>query len=423
MDKGLVSVIMPAYNEEKYVGEAIESILAQTYTNWELVIVDDASKDRTAEVIRDYLAKDKRIRLHQFEVNQGACAALNQAMELACGDYICWLSADDKYKNHMLQSSMEYLARNPEKEAVFSAHEFIDQDSKFLSKWDPSGAYAKDGEKKCVEMYRTLILKGNAFNACTMLATAEAFRRAGRFEDTHRYANDYQFMMRLCAYANVGYLPSFNVESRIHAEQVSNEGKNEVDAIRVHAEMMLDDAQRHALYKKAEVEEDRERLLLAFDNRIKAYARLNGVKEVEEAIKQKHQFVEKFTPIVEADAKCSELSQMVNAAQYEDARVKMLGISDDTYRYMDKENFGILLAAVYGGLGENQEEFSTIEGVLEINPENYEAHFMMGQWYRRSGKREDALLSLAKALKYSVSNGQDHEMICGYFKEFVDSTF
>ena len=96
MDKGLVSVIMPAYNEEKYVGEAIESILAQTYTNWELVIVDDASKDRTAEVIRDYLAKDKRIRLHQFEVNQGACAALNQAMELACGDYICWRSADDK---------------------------------------------------------------------------------------------------------------------------------------------------------------------------------------------------------------------------------------------------------------------------------------------------------------------------------------
>lgn len=129
MDKGLVSVIMPAYNEEKYIGEAIESILSQTYTNWELVIVDDASKDNTAEVIRNYLEKDERIKLHQFTVNQGACAALNQAMALACGDYICWLSADDKYKEHMLQSSLEYLDRNPEKEAVFSAHEFIDKDS------------------------------------------------------------------------------------------------------------------------------------------------------------------------------------------------------------------------------------------------------------------------------------------------------
>ena len=89
----LVSVIMPAYNEEKYIGEAIQSVMDQVYTNWELITVDDGSKDRTLEIVRQYSDRDLRIRVYQFSENQGACAALNEALKRAEGDYM-----DKKHK-------------------------------------------------------------------------------------------------------------------------------------------------------------------------------------------------------------------------------------------------------------------------------------------------------------------------------------
>ena len=80
MKDGLVSIIMPAYNSEKYIGETIESVLAQTYQNWELLIVDDCSTDNTPNIVRSYLAKDSRVKYYRLSQNLGAAAARNKAM-------------------------------------------------------------------------------------------------------------------------------------------------------------------------------------------------------------------------------------------------------------------------------------------------------------------------------------------------------
>ena len=119
MKEPLVSVIMPAYNAGKFIGETIQSVIGQTYTNWELIIVNDASIDCTEDIICEYMKKEERISLYCLPNNSGSSAALNEALCHTKGEYICWLSADDKYKPEMIMSSVKYLQRNLGKDAVF----------------------------------------------------------------------------------------------------------------------------------------------------------------------------------------------------------------------------------------------------------------------------------------------------------------
>ena len=101
-EDSLISIIMPAYNAEDFLDETIQSVLKQTYQKWELVVVNDASQDSTLQILERYMALDSRIKVYSLTKNSGACVALNEALKRTSGEYICWLSADDKYKKEML---------------------------------------------------------------------------------------------------------------------------------------------------------------------------------------------------------------------------------------------------------------------------------------------------------------------------------
>lgn len=109
---GLVSIITPAYNAAAYIAETIESVLAQTYTNWEMLIANDCSKDNTAEIVQSYAAKDKRINLINLKQNSGAAVARNTAIQNAKGRYIAFLDSDDLWKKEKLQKQIEFMQQN-----------------------------------------------------------------------------------------------------------------------------------------------------------------------------------------------------------------------------------------------------------------------------------------------------------------------
>ena len=109
---GLVSIITPAYNAADYIVETIESVLAQTYTSWEMLIVNDCSQDNTAEIVQSYAAKDKRIKLISLQQNSGAAAARNTAIQNAKGRYIAFLDSDDLWKKEKLQKQIEFMQQN-----------------------------------------------------------------------------------------------------------------------------------------------------------------------------------------------------------------------------------------------------------------------------------------------------------------------
>ncbi len=109
-----VSVLMTAYNREKYIAEAIESVLASTYQNWELIIVDDGSKDSTVEIAKSYEAKDKRIKVYINEKNLGDYPNRNRAASYAKGKYLKYVDADDLIYPHGLEQLVFYMEQFPD---------------------------------------------------------------------------------------------------------------------------------------------------------------------------------------------------------------------------------------------------------------------------------------------------------------------
>ncbi len=108
----LVSVIMPNYNGEKFLAETIESVLAQTYSDWELLIVDDCSTDGSVALIQGFAEKDARIRLFVQEKNSGAAAARNRALSEAQGKWIAFLDSDDIWLPEKLEKQLSFMTEN-----------------------------------------------------------------------------------------------------------------------------------------------------------------------------------------------------------------------------------------------------------------------------------------------------------------------
>lgn len=108
-----VSVIMPVYNGEKYLAEAIESILTQTFTDFEFIIVDDGSKDHSAEIVGSYAEQDDRIRFVKLERNLGEAGARNHGIAYARGEFIATMDCDDVSLPQRLERQLDAMARNP----------------------------------------------------------------------------------------------------------------------------------------------------------------------------------------------------------------------------------------------------------------------------------------------------------------------
>lgn len=154
IEEELCSVIMPAYNCEKYIAEAIESVIKQTYKNWELIIVNDASTDDTEKIIKSYQEKDKRIKLISLTENQGVANARNTAIQNSEGRYIAFLDADDYWEKEKLQEQITFMKN---KNITFSYHDY-----KLLNT-------AKNKEKQIkvpLKLDYNQLLKGNTTGSC-----------------------------------------------------------------------------------------------------------------------------------------------------------------------------------------------------------------------------------------------------------------
>jgi glycosyltransferase involved in cell wall biosynthesis len=108
----LVSIIMPAYNCGDFIGMTLDSVINQSYKNWEVIVVDDCSSDNTAEVVQEYKKKDNRIKYYKLEKNSGAAVARNKAIDLATGKYMAFLDSDDVWFPEKLAKQIGFMEDN-----------------------------------------------------------------------------------------------------------------------------------------------------------------------------------------------------------------------------------------------------------------------------------------------------------------------
>ena len=155
MDRPFFSIVMPAYQAEKYLGNAIEGILAQSFSDWELLVVEDCSKDKTLEIAQKFQSADKRIKVIHREKNAGVSEARNLGIEKARGEYLWFTDADDKAEGDLLEKVHNSLQKNRAQLVVFGlVEEYYSKDGQleYQNTRKPHAGFFKDKEGLRKEM-------------------------------------------------------------------------------------------------------------------------------------------------------------------------------------------------------------------------------------------------------------------------------
>lgn len=214
-DSGLVSVAMPAYNSAAYVGEAIESIIAQTYQNWELIVFDDASDDQTPEIVAGYAEQDERIRLLCAERNVGPCAGRNRAIAAANGEFIAIMDADDVCLPQRFALSIAALRDEPELGLVGGTALLIDQEGTVIGRRPEKPLNDQDIEHLIYERQIA------PFDHPSWMLRMCVIEQLGGYDEFYRHSSDYDLVLRLSARFPIRHLPQPLIKYRTCPGQIS----------------------------------------------------------------------------------------------------------------------------------------------------------------------------------------------------------
>ena len=243
-----VSVVIPVHNRAQYVGEAIESILRQTYSDFELLLIDDGSSDGTGEVLRSYA--DERVRLVRHERNLGIARTRNDGVRLARGDYVAFLDSDDIAYPMRLEKQIAFLDSHPDYAAVGAWVSWMDQSGRPMKR--VKRRPASSGEIAALRVLRSGVENTASMGRTTVL-------RDYPHNEAYDGAEDYELWARIAARHKLSNLQEVLVRRRVHGQQIT---KVKADGIRlenqaIHANQLarLDvafttkDLERHALLR------------------------------------------------------------------------------------------------------------------------------------------------------------------------------
>lgn len=218
---GKVSIIMPNYNCEKFLPETLDSVIGQTYANWELLIVDDCSTDNSIAVIKSYCDADERIKLFVNEKNSGAAASRNWALREATGKWIAFLDSDDIWLPCKLEKQLAFMVENDYK-FTFTKYRQIDEQSNALGR-------VVVGPKKISQ--RKMLYCCCYLGCLTVMYDAETVGLV-QIDESIRKRNDDAMWLKVRKTADAYYLDELLAEYRVRKGSISHQGK--LDLVKYH---------------------------------------------------------------------------------------------------------------------------------------------------------------------------------------------
>jgi glycosyltransferase involved in cell wall biosynthesis len=211
-----ISLLVPVYNGEKYLREALDSLLAQTFGDFELLVIDDGSTDSSAEIVSSY--QDPRVRLERNERNLGLIATLNRGLELARGEFIARMDCDDVSFPNRLERQIRFMEDNPEVGVAGTWFEKVRDDGSSVMMKVP----ADDAT------IRFFMIFDNAFLHSSIIIRRNLLERFGlRFDADFPYAEDYEFWVRCARHTRIANIPEALLRYRDHSENTSNRFRKE----------------------------------------------------------------------------------------------------------------------------------------------------------------------------------------------------
>ena len=214
MDKNpLVTVITPTYNRADFLPQAIDGVLAQTYGNFELIVVDDGSTDNTPDILSDYAKRDDRVRTFRQD-NQGQSIARNKAIQEARGEFICFLDSDNHWPDHKLEQQVDLFRENPDVDVIYGDIVTVDESDTELSR--------KNMSRYSGNIARWM-LRDNCVSMNTAMAKRRCFDEMGGMSGERRVADDYDLWLRFSARYKFLYVPEYWAYYRVMEDQISSD--------------------------------------------------------------------------------------------------------------------------------------------------------------------------------------------------------
>jgi glycosyltransferase involved in cell wall biosynthesis len=213
----LVSIILPTHNGEKYIKRAIESVLFQSFSDWELIIIDDGSSSKTKEILNNYLKNNKIKYLYQND--EGPSMARAKGISISKGIYLSFLDDDDYWEKDKLQKEVEFLENNKDYVLVGSGAVVVDEDGNEIMKYLLP---------ETDEILRKKILLKNCFMQSSILIKKDSYLLSGGYSDIkHMYSEDYDLWLRIGALGKMYNIPDFLIKYTLRKENrsLSNRGK------------------------------------------------------------------------------------------------------------------------------------------------------------------------------------------------------
>lgn len=213
--RSLVSIIVPVYNGANYLKQAIDSALAQTYNNIEIIVINDGSADNglTESIAKSYGDKIKYL----YKVNGGVASALNAGIMIASGDYISWLSHDDLYHTNKIERQIAFLSSLPPSRdvVVYSDYEAVDANNNFIRTVQLTATDAADPRQAIM-----ILLFKSSVHGCSLLLPKKCFTEVGYFDENLRTTQDYDLWFKLLKNGyEFRHMPEVLISSRWHKEQ------------------------------------------------------------------------------------------------------------------------------------------------------------------------------------------------------------
>ena len=214
MNEKKISIILPVYNGAEYLAESIESVIAQTYANWELIIINDCSTDNTLAIASDYATKDARIKVFSNKENLKLPNALNAGFEHATGVYYTWTSDDNKYMPNALRVMVEIFEKNPDVVMVYANYTIIDSTGKNV------------GPVNLPEP--KFIFLSDVIGAC-FLYTAAVAKKIGNYDADLFLAEDYDYWIRVHEVGKILHIKDNMYHYRVHGKSLTQTIKKQID--------------------------------------------------------------------------------------------------------------------------------------------------------------------------------------------------
>ncbi len=212
-----VSVVMCVYNHEKFVSETIESVINQTYQDWEFIITNDGSTDRSLDIIKQY--DDPRIKLFSFEKNSGARVARNNSIKHATGEYIAVINSDDVWMLNKLEKQVNFLDKNSDIGAVFAYAAFINDDSEDIGYDHHYGHIFNQHNRSRLEWLRDFFLAGNCLCHPSVVIRKVCHEYLGLYDERLGQLADFDMWVRLATKYQIHILPENLVKFRLLKNQ------------------------------------------------------------------------------------------------------------------------------------------------------------------------------------------------------------